>query len=105
MCISDIPSNWNVQTQNEFIKENKRNPRWILHYVEYFNNDIDWDNIAATSSTGRDKNDVTACWNDKINPDINRDKFTPKEEKQLNKIANKYNGRNWDKIASELNVC
>ncbi|XP_053380719.1 uncharacterized protein LOC123547616 isoform X2 [Mercenaria mercenaria] len=67
------------------------------------NKKIDFLKIAVI--TFGNKFSVTECesmWNTVLRPEINRDKWTPAEEEDLNRLAIKYEMRNWSKIAEEL---
>ncbi|XP_064616800.1 uncharacterized protein LOC135480805 [Liolophura sinensis] len=64
---------------------------------------IDWLKISAFEFDGRW--DSVACqqmWTNVLTPAINRSKWLKEENDKLLKLVNKYNKRNWPKIAQEL---
>ncbi|XP_058804334.1 uncharacterized protein LOC131671714 isoform X2 [Phymastichus coffea] len=66
---------------------------------------FDWLKIA--NNMPENKHTAEECevmWNVFLHPDINKQKWTEKEDKNLNRIVEAYGFENWDAIARELNT-
>lgn len=66
---------------------------------------FDWLKIANNIS--ENKHSAEECevmWNVFLHPDINKQKWTSKEDKALNRIVEEYEAEDWDSIALELNT-
>jgi len=49
--------------------------------------------------------DCEAMWKNVLNPSINKKKWSQEEESELEDLVDKYNMKNWKKVAEELGVC
>uniref|UniRef100_A0A1B6ECZ0 snRNA-activating protein complex subunit 4 n=1 Tax=Clastoptera arizonana TaxID=38151 RepID=A0A1B6ECZ0_9HEMI len=66
--------------------------------------DFDWDDISLTEQM-RSRHTSTNCslyWHNYLKPSINKSDFTKDEDEMLLKLAEEYNGENWEKIVEEL---
>lgn len=64
---------------------------------------FDWLKIANDMSESKHTaEECEVMWNVFLHPDINKQKWTDKEDKNLNRIVEAYGFENWDAIAKEL---
>ena len=66
---------------------------------------FDWLKIANNISDNKHTaEECEVMWNVFLHPDINKQKWTPKEDRNLNRIVEEYEFEDWDAIAKALNT-